>query len=182
MIRQPSSPGISGRYSTIAIIFHWLLAVVIPGMLGLGWYMVSIEETSEAPWYFNLHKSIGIVIAATVLLRLMWRMSHRTPPLPTHVPRWQASASKASHLLLYGCLLAMPAFGLGGALFNEDGLSFFGLRLTSFLLPNKAISEVLFSVHSVIAWILVGLITLHVLAALKHLLIEKDGVFQRMWF
>lgn len=182
MIRQPSSPGVAGRYSTTAIIFHWLLAVLIPGMLGLGWYMMSIEETPSASWYFDLHKSIGIVIAVTVVLRLLWRLGHCPPPLPTHVARWQVRVSKASHLLLYASFLAMPTFGLSGTLLSEDELSFFGLPLTSILSPDKTISEVLFSVHGVIAWILAGLIAVHVLAALKHLLIEKDRVFQRMWF
>lgn len=174
--------GNSQRFTSTAKIFHWLLAVLIPGMLSLGWYMMLIEETPAAPWYFDLHKSIGMVVAATVVLRLLWRLTHRPPMLPAHVAQWQVSASKVSHWLLYASLLAMPALGFAGALFSEDGLSFFGLPLTTFAHPNKDVSEVLFSTHGVIAWILAGLIAVHVLAALKHLLIAKDGLFHRMWF
>lgn len=178
------SSGVSApdRYSPTAIAFHWLLAILIPGMVGLGWYMLTVEETPVGPWYLGLHKSVGIAVGLVVLLRLLWRLGHRPAPLPISVPRWQVNASKVSHWLLYTCMLAMPAFGLGGTLFSHEGIAFFGVPIPPLVIPDKAISEVFFSVHAAVAWILVSLVALHVLAALKHRFIAKDAVFQRMWF
>ena len=178
------SSGVSApdRYSPTAIALHWLLAILIPGMVGLGWYMLTIEETPTGPWYFGLHKSIGIAVGVVVVLRLVWRLGHRPAPLPISVPSWQVRASKVSHLLLYACMFAMPIIGFGGALFSSEGIAFFGVTIPFRVMPDKVISEVLFSVHAAVAWVLVSLVALHVLAALKHRFIAKDGVFQRMWF
>jgi cytochrome b561 len=78
-------------------------------------------------------------------------------------------------------MLIMPITGFIGASFGKHGVAFFGINLPNWLTPNQAISSQLFEVHVVVSWILVGLIALHILGALKHLLINKNKVFQRMW-
>ena len=172
----------SGNYTPLAILLHWTLAVLIIGMVALGWYMMDIEDDPGSAWYFNLHKSIGLVIAALVLLRLLWRLGHRPPALPASLPPWQAAASRAIHWLLYGAMAAMPLFGIIGALLSKKGIEFFGTPLPRVFEPNHDLAEVFFDAHGVTTWILLALVALHVLAGLKHLLIDKDGVFQRMWF
>jgi cytochrome b561 len=172
----------SQRYTWPAILLHWTIAVLIIGMVGLGWYMLSIEDTPGSDWFFNLHKSIGLVLVLLILLRVGWRINHRPHALPLTIPRGQATASTASHILLYITMIALPIIGIGGAIFSKSGLILFGLVLPPFAEPNHDVSEIFFSVHSFTAWILVVLVSIHVLAALKHLAINKDGVFQRMWF
>lgn len=167
-------------YTVTARGLHWLMSVLIVGMLALGWYMMSIEDEPGSDWYFSLHKLIGITLLLLVVLRLLWRWANKPGLLPTHIPRWQVIASKVSHYLLYGTMFAMPIAGLLGALFSKDGLAFFGLQLP-LVSSNHDLSELFFSIHSIIAWVFVGLISLHLLAALKHLFINKDAVFQRMW-
>ena len=167
-------------YTPLAVLLHWTLAVLIIGMIGLGWYMQSLEKGPVAGWYFNLHKSIGLVVAGLVVLRLAWRLSHPPAPLPGSVPRWQARAAKASHWLLYAAMLAMPLFGTLGALLSKSGIVFFGTPLPRVFEPDRDLMKIFYGAHGVTAVILVGLIVLHVLAALKHLLIDRDGVFQRM--
>lgn len=157
------------------------MAILIISMLALGWYMMSIEKDPGSAWYFMLHKSIGITVLLLAFLRLSWRLGHQPGRLPEHIPRWQVKAAKLSHWLLYAAMFAMPLAGLTGALFSKNGIAFFGLALPKILVANHDLSELFFSIHSVIAWVLVGLISVHVLAALKHLLVNKDGVFQRMW-
>jgi cytochrome b561 len=174
------SPTIT-RYDLVAVSFHWVLAVLIPGMIALGWYMMSIEKQPGSPWYFNLHKSIGLVIIALVLLRLLWRLTHKPPTLPSTVPGWQATAARWVQWLLYAAMIVMPLVGLTGALFSKGGIKFFGSAIPRLVAPDHGISETFFTAHSFIAWVLVVLISLHVLGGLKHLLIDKDGVFQRMW-
>jgi cytochrome b561 len=169
------------RYTPLAIFLHWLLAVLIVAMIGVGWYMMSIEDEPGSDWYFNLHKSVGIVVAVLIVLRLAWRLGHRPHALPSSVARWQATASRATHWLLYLAMLAMPIAGFIGALLSKSGIVFFGWQVPRLMAENHDLSEIFFDAHSVIAWILVALIVLHVLAGLKHLVYDKDGVFQRMW-
>jgi cytochrome b561 len=167
-------------YTSTSRGLHWSVAILIFGMFALGWYMTAIEDDAGSDWYFMLHKSIGIVVLLLVVTRLFWRFGNTPPLLPAQLPRWQVAASKVSHWLLYGTMIAMPLAGLLGALLSKDGLVFFGFQLPRMFSINHDLSESLFSAHSTIAWVLVGLITLHVLAALKHLFVNRDGVFQRM--
>lgn len=169
-------------YASLAVLLHWALAVLIISMTGLGWYMMSIEEEPGSGWYFNLHKSVGILVIGLVLLRLVWRLGHKPAPLPAGIPAWQVKASKAGHWLLYGAMIAMPFFGIVGSLLTKRDLFFFGLPLPRVFEANHDLAEVFFEAHSVTTWILVALVAIHALAALKHLVIDKDGVFQRMWF
>ena len=169
-------------YAPLAILLHWTLAILIIGMIPLGWYMMSIEDDPGSAWYFNLHKSIGLIIAGLVLLRLVWRLGHQPAPLPASIPPWQVSASKAGHGLLYAAMIAMPFFGIVGSMLSKKDFLFFGILLPRVFEPNHDLAEIFFGAHSVTTWILVGLISLHALAGLKHLVIDRDGVFQRMWF
>jgi cytochrome b561 len=183
-MRTPSSiPTLSTRpYAPLAVLLHWTLAVLFIGMIALGWYMMSIEEAPGSAWYFNLHKSIGLIIAGLVLLRLVWRLGHPPTPLPASIAHWQVNAAKAGHRLLYAAMIAMPFFGIVGSMLSKKDFLFFGIALPHVFQVNHDLAELFFEAHSVTTWILVGLISIHALAGLKHLLIDKDGIFQRMWF
>ena len=175
-------PGKALRYSSTAVALHWLIAILLIGMIGVGWYMMSIEDEPGSGKFFTLHKSTGLVVLALVAWRLTWRLGHPPAPLPVSVPAWQERASKASHRLLYAAMIAMPLLGLSGAALSKSGIEFFGLSIPRVAAPNHDLAEAFFTAHSVVAWVLVALIALHVLAALKHLIVDRDGVFQRMWF
>lgn len=169
-------------YDPISKLFHWTIALLIIGLISLGLYMTSISNDPGRAWYFNLHKSLGIIAGILILLRILWRSKHKPHPLPKSVPLWQAKLARFIHLLLYVCMVGMPLTGFIGASFGKHGISFFGWPLPVWTAKNSFIAEQLFETHEIIAWILIGLIVLHVLAAFKHLLWNKDGVFQRMWF
>ena len=169
-------------YTGTARGLHWVMAIAIIAMFAIGWFMMSIEDDPGSDWYFMLHKSIGIVVLLLAFLRMLWRFGNQPGLLPEQMPLWKVNAAKISHWLLYGTMIAMPLVGLIGALFSSDGIAFFGFQLPTILAVNHDLSEFFFSMHAVIAWVFAGLITLHVLAALQHLFINKDGVFQRMWF
>ena len=168
-------------YTGTSRALHWLVAILLFGMFALGWYMTAIEDDPGSSWYFLLHKSIGIIVILLVITRVFWRFGNQPPALPNQLPRWQVIASKISHWSLYGAMIAMPIAGLTGSLFSKGGLAFFGVQLPRVFAANHDLSEFFFWAHSTIAWVLAGLISLHVLAALKHLFVNKDGVFQRMW-
>jgi len=147
------------RYAAPARLLHWLMAVLIPAMLALGWAMMEVEDDPGSEVYFNLHKSLGLLLLLLLAARAAWRLGHG---------------------LLYAGMLLVPAAGLAGALLSKSGVAFFGLALPRWFAPDHALAEQCFGLHELGAWTLAGLIVLHVLAGLKHLLLDKDGVFQRM--
>ena len=170
------------RYDRIAIFFHWSLAVLVPWLIGLGWYMLSIEERPDSAWYSALHVSLGLTVAALMALRIIWRTEHRPPPLPASMAIWQVTAARLSHLLMYILLVMMPITGYLGASFSGDAIAYFGVPLPAWTARNATLKELLFGAHSIIAWVLVAGICLHVLGVLKHVFVDKDTLLRRMWF
>lgn len=168
-------------YSPTAVVLHWTSSVAFLGMLSLGWYMTWIEDQPGSAWYFDLHKSLGLLVGVLIVLRLLWRATHRPDPYPSSMARWQISAAKASHGLLYLSMLAMPLLGLAGADLSPDGLVVFGHAMSQPLGGHKFASELFFGLHSAAAWVLVSLIVVHASAAMLHLHVYRDGVFERMW-
>jgi cytochrome b561 len=171
------------RYTTPAIVLHWVIAVLVFVMIGIAFYMTGIPKGNpDRSYFFNLHKSIGVTVALLVLVRLWWRRKNPPPPLPTSMPSWQIQASQISHALLYLCLIVMPLSGFSASQFTKYGVNFYNvLKIPPLGFENKDIYEFLQGMHGVTAVLLVALIVVHVGAALKHLLIDKDGVFQRMF-
>lgn len=173
----------AGRYTKVAVALHWIVVVLVLTLIGLGWYMTDIPRgTPERSFFYNLHKSIGLTTAIVVFVRLWWRAKNPPPPLPASVPAWQVQASRISHALLYVCLVMMPIAGFSASQFTKYGVTYFGLFKIPPMGPeNKDVYELLQGVHEVTAGVLAVLIVIHVAAALKHLIVDKDGVFNRMW-
>ena len=168
-------------YSYPAKFLHWTLALLLPVQIGMGWYMLSIEDQPGSGWYFALHISLGLTVTLLIALRILWRLYQPPPEMPRELPGWQRKAAGTSHALLYVLMLLMPLTGYLGASFSGEAMSYFGIPLPAWVAANDGLKEQLFTAHSVIAWALVAMIAVHVLAALKHLVIDKDTVFRRMW-
>lgn len=170
------------RYTTTSIVFHWILAGLALTMIGLGFYMTDIPKgTPDRAFYFNLHKSIGVTTALLVIARLWWRSRNPPPPLPASMRGWEVQASKISHALLYMCLIVMPLSGFSATQFTKYGVNYFGLfKIPPMGSENKVVYDLLQGIHGVTATLLIVLVVIHVLAAFKHLLIDRDKVFQRM--
>lgn len=174
--------GAGGRYTGIAMALHWIVVVLVLTLIGLGLYMTDIPKgTPDRSFFYNLHKSIGLTTGIVVLIRLWWRAKNPPPPLPASVPAWQVRASKLSHAMLYMCLVLMPVAGFSASQFTKYGVTYFGMfKIPPMGSENKVIYDLLQGVHQMTAMVLIALIVVHVLAALKHLLVDRDGVFQRM--
>lgn len=169
------------RYNNVAIALHWLIAVGVVVMIGLGWYMTDIPKgTPERAFWFNLHKSIGTTIGVLVLIRVWWRLTHRPPALPASMPAWEVTAAKISHALLYACLIVMPAVGFLASNFTKYGVKYFGIPIGPFFAENQALRDALQEVHEFASYVLVTVVIVHVLGAVKHLVLDKDRVFERM--
>lgn len=168
------------KYTSVAIWLHWIIGIAILGQLALGLYMGDIpKDTPDRSWYFNLHKSIGVTLAAFILLRVIWRLGHRPPSLEGLIPAWQVTASNISHWLLYLCMIIMPATGMIMSSYSKYDVKVWGMKLIQHS-DNEASREFWLELHEITSEIFMVVIAIHVIAALKHLMIEKNGVFQRI--
>ena len=170
------------RYSLTAITLHWVMALLIITLLILGFYMVDIPKgVPNRADYFNLHKSLGVLAIVLILMRTGWRWKHPAPKLPLSVPGWTVSAAWWSHLLLYVCMVLQPLTGYLSSSFNKYGVKFFGVELPKWGWEDAVLRDLFMKCHHLIAVLLVSLILVHVLAAFKHLLVDRDRIFQRMF-
>lgn len=170
------------HYTLVTKVLHWLIAVLVFIMLVVGYFLGDIAPPLKSE-IVNLHKLIGLTILFLMVFRLIWRCFHVTPPLPQSVPRWQAILARLIHWLLYLAVIVMPLAGwiMTSASRHFPQIDGWQMRLPG--IPNsEAVNDFFWQVHETVAIVLIILISLHTLAALKHLLINRDGVFQRMWF
>jgi cytochrome b561 len=175
------------RYGWLAIVLHWLLALAIVGTFGVGLYMHDLPFSVTRVKLFNWHKWAGMTILALSTLRLLWRLSHRPPPLSAAVlatmPRWQQGAHHGTHLAMYLLFFAVPLFGWAYSSAAGLQIVWFGVLPLPDLLPvNKDLGNLMLKpLHRAAAYMLAGLVLLHVAAALKHQFVDKDGLLLRMW-
>lgn len=170
-----------GGYTLVARLFHWVLALLIIGMLALGFYASGLENSPLKIRLFFWHKSFGISILALVLLRLLWRLRHRPPAMPERMPKLERNGAKTAHWLLYSLMLLMPVSGW--LIHSASGYSFkvFGwFNLPALVSPEKALQQQMAELHEIAAYLLIALLVLHLLAALKHRFIDRDEVFAGM--
>jgi len=169
-------------YGPTAIALHWIVGIAVLAQFALGWWMLGVPKEPpglRAGW-FNLHKSIGLTLAAFVVIRLVWRRTHRPPPLPGDVPGWQQRLARANHALLYACMLVMPLAGYLGSSFTRYPIRYFGHTLPHWGWDWPAGKSLMSALHFSTACVLGALIALHVAGALWHLA-RRDGIFWRMW-
>ncbi|MGN1057527.1 MAG: cytochrome b [Comamonas sp.] len=174
------------RYTLPAIALHWLLGLGLLALLGLGWYMAGLPFSPAKLKYYNWHKWAGISLLALSLLRLLWRITHRPPALPSAMasamPRWQRLAHHGVHHLLYALFFAVPLLGWAYSSASGFPVVLFGLwQLPNWVSADPALAEALQPLHMVAAYSLAALIALHIAAALKHQFIDRDGLLARMW-
>jgi cytochrome b561 len=146
--------------------------------------MITIPKSPpgvRAGW-FNVHKSIGITLAVLILARLIWRLMHRAPPLPATMPKWERIAAKANHFLLYACMILMPVSGYLGSSFTKYPILYWGIKLPQWGWDSPQLKDLMSQVHLTTVVIFIALIALHIAAALKHWLVDRDGIVERMWF
>lgn len=175
----------SRRYNGIAIALHWILAVALVSIFSLGLYMADLPFS---PWrlkLYNWHKWAGVSILILSVLRLVWRLTHRPPPLPQAVtlamPGWQMRAYHATHVLMYALFFIVPLVGWAYSSAAGFPIVLFGvLPLPDFVPASKPLAEWIKPWHEASAFTLAALVLLHVAAALKHHWIDKDGLLLRM--
>jgi cytochrome b561 len=168
------------HYTRTAVALHWLIAALILAGLCMGWTMTEMNFSPLKLRYYNYHKWVGVTVLALALFRLVWRLTHRPPPL-LQMPRWQHLAARIAHGLLYVLMLAVP---LAGWIYS-NAAGYPVVYLGTLPLPNlvdsdKELAAVWVRIHGSLALSLAILTGLHLLAALQHHLLVRDGTLRRM--
>lgn len=182
MTDSPSPP-----YTRTAVALHWILALALAGLFGMGLYMADLPLSPLRIKLFNWHKWAGICVLALSLLRLFWRLSHRPPALPEPIeqamPSWQLPIYHALHWVFYALFLLVPLIGWAYSSAAGFQVVLFGvLPLPNWVPHDKALADWIKPWHEISAWTLACLVVLHVAAALKHHFVDRDGLLKRMRF
>ena len=168
------------RYHKISMLFHWLVGLIIIGLLIAGLIMVDMPKPDKYTVY-GWHKAFGIFVLILVVLRLSWRLKQGAPALSANVPTYQLFASKLTHWALYVMMLLMPLAGWVMSSAGGHSVSMFGIPIPAIVNKDKELGSLAHDVHEIGAWVIIGLISLHVFAAFYHHFIRKDGLLWRMW-
>lgn len=170
------------RYTNTAILIHWLMALLIMSAFALGVTMTDIPGITPTKLkYYSWHKWLGVTVLGLACLRLLWRLTHPAPPYPATMPGWQQKAASGLHGLLYLLIFAVPLSGYFYSLAAGVPVVYLGIISLPVLIDaNQELKPILKLVHYSLNVVLFASVGLHVLAALKHLFIERDGVFKRM--
>lgn len=171
------------RYDTVSMAIHWITALLMIPMVFFGEELMEVED-GGGTFMPSLHVSIGIAILGLTLLRILWRIAKPAPPLPITMAAWEVMASKVTHLLFYAMLIGVPLTGwlaFGDFVADEPGMS--GVSVFG-MFPVPGVPSLLGGeaedIHEIGSKVAMVLIILHVLAALKHQFISRDGLMARM--
>jgi cytochrome b561 len=169
------------QYSSASKFFHWVIALAVILMLIVGFLLDDVPGSFKGTVYM-LHKSTGITILFLMIIRFIWVHASGKPPLPETMRCWEVYLSRFVQYGFYVLLLLMPLSGWIMSVAADKTPVYFGLFKAPlpWIGTNKSLSDFMFESHSIIAWLLVGFITLHLLGALKHHFIDKDNVLRSM--
>lgn len=170
------------RYTKTAMLLHWLMAFLIVSAFALGVTMTDIPGLTPTKLrYFSWHKWLGITILGLACARLLWRLSHPAPPYPPAMQQWQKQAAHALHLLMYALIFAVPVSGYFYSLAAGVPVVYLGvIPLPVLMEANQEWKPILKLVHYCLNVTLLAGFCVHVLAALKHQFIDRDGIFKRI--
>ena len=192
------------KYTNVAIVLHWLIGIGILFMFVLGWFMTELpketpkttsfdifnlglitwgveEEQSQRSFYFNLHKSVGLSLLMLIVLRMYWRFTHRPPAFLNSMKLWEKRLAKATHHSLYLLMFLIPLSGIIMSAGSKYGIKWFGIKVIPGF-DDKAIRELFYEFHEIFGLLLLLILILHILGAVKHSIVDKDGTLRRMWF
>lgn len=169
-------------WSTVSRAFHWCLGILIIGMIAYGWWMNHIPARPDRFFYRSIHADIGYIVLLLTALRLIWKLLNPSPVLPAGTPLWQSTLARANQWSLYAMTFLVAGLGWAhSGAHKPDYSDFFGLfRVPQFTVENRQNARDYEDWHIYMAYALLALIVLHILGALYHRFIKRDGVLERM--
>lgn len=179
---MPHEPTTIATYRHPARLLHWLIALIVIGMIPVGIIMGNLDGGPLQDRLYDLHRSFGFVVLLLAIARLAYRLGHAPPPLPATVPPLLRAAAMTVHAALYVLLFVTPIIGWLATNAYGAPITVFGLfQLPVLLAKNEPTALFLFSIHKALGLAFGALIIVHIGAAFAHAALFKDGVLQRMW-
>ena len=176
------------RYSSGAIWFHWIIGLMIIGNLAGGLLMGGLLDSPDPArkqlgfQVIQIHKSIGLTVLLLSLLRLGWRLAHPVPSLPDHMTPMERLLARTTHYAFYALMLLMPLTGWAMASTGKEQfpILWFGLFEVPHLPLDRAMGGFFAESHTVLGWVTIATLALHIAGALKHHYLDRDDVLARM--
>lgn len=170
------------RYGFVSRLLHWSIAVLMIGLLWLGWYVVDLSYYDR--WFttfLNWHKALGMLVLAAGLANIPWAFASPAPAPPASIASWERLGTRAMHLTLFAMVLAIPITGYIISTSAGGGISIFGwFEVPALLAKNDTLRDLAVDLHFYLAYITAALVLLHASAALKHQFVDRDGTLRRM--
>lgn len=164
-------------------LFHWVMGLAIVGLLAVGLYMEGLPREDPLKWpLYDLHKAIGVCVLLLFVPRVLNRMRSQVPAFPEHFRAIEKHAAHFGHLVLYGLMVAMP---ISGVVMSQSGgypISVFGLIVPTFIDKDPDLFKQARELHELLGNGLIVVVSIHILAVIKHRLIDKTNLLDRMWF
>lgn len=168
-------------FDPVVIAIHWTTAAAVGAMFGLALSVDHSADVSTQNLLLTLHRSLGVLIWLLTAFRLTWRLTQaKLPPWPAGMRAPQRWVARLNEYGLYGLLLIQPVTGLLQSLYRGKAFELWTLTVPALLHRDEANVKLLEGVHSAGAWTLAGLVGLHAAAALFHLVVRRDGIFESM--
>jgi cytochrome b561 len=169
------------HYSSVAKFLHWAIMLLVIVQFITASIMPGVRHNQTPGFLLSIHMSFGLTIIALMIVRLLWRFTHASPPEDTMLPRWQHTLAHLMHYALYALLILVPLFGWAWASSRGWPVTVFGIyTLPSILAQGSAWGRVVDYAHAGGAVLLLMLIGFHILAALYHHYILEDTVLNSM--
>jgi cytochrome b561 len=167
-------------YTRTAAVLHWLAACLIVGGFAVGLWMTGLALGPLKIRVYAYHKWIGVTVFLLAALRIAWRWRHPPPP-PVPMPEWQRRAAGVTHLLLYVLMFAIPLSGWAHSSATGVSVAYLDLvTLPDLVAKDRSLAAVLKAVHVALNYTLLALVFVHAGAALKHHVVDRDGLLARM--
>jgi cytochrome b561 len=169
-------------FGTVARLFHWAIALMVLVQIPAGIAMTSEPLATYADPLFVLHKGLGVVLLVFVLGRVLWRLTHRSPPFPDYMPALEQRIAHWTHVAIYALLVTMVVSGYVRTVGEEYPIELLdALMIPPLIPPMHDLAATMLVVHQFAVIGLVGLVAVHVAAVLGHHLIDRDATLSRMW-
>ncbi len=168
-------------FGSVTKFLHWVIALLVIFMIPLGFLMGS-ASSATAPLWYALHKSCGLTILFLTILMYLWRLMNKRPQYPADTPIWRAKLANWTHSLLYILLFVQTLTGWIMTTAAGHAPNFWWLIVLPMpgVSPNPTIAHIANIIHSYAVWLFIAVICLHILGALFHWWVCRDGIFERM--
>jgi cytochrome b561 len=177
MVNSTSAAGYTGT----AKVLHWLILLLLIAQFIFAWTMPHIGRNTPVTTLISLHFTFGVIVLAVAVVRLGWRVTHREPAPADGVPPWQTATAHVVHWALYLLLFVVPILGWINASWRGMPVVMFGYELPRLIATRAPGWQWTGDVHGLLSnYVMLGLVGLHVVAALYHHVIRRDDVLRRM--